>query len=67
MSDVAIVNKLIFVFDTCILGIIAGASIFGAQFYGSKDEEGLKSSFRFQVITCVAPIAAALPFWWDNY
>lgn len=36
MSGVAIVNQLIFVFSTCILGIISGASIFGAQFKEAK-------------------------------
>lgn len=52
MSGVAIVNQLIFVFNTCILGIIAGASIFGAQFYGNNDYEGLKETFRFRLVAC---------------
>lgn len=64
MSGVAIVNQLIFVFNTCILGIIAGASIFGAQFYGNGNKEGLKETFRFRIITCVLlAVAAMLIFW----
>lgn len=53
MSGVAIVNQLLFVFNICILGIIAGASIFGAQFYGKNDIEGLKETFRFRFLSCL--------------
>lgn len=60
MSGVAIVNQLIYVFNTCILGIIAGASIFGAQFYGNRDEEGLKETFCFRLAACILLAAAAL-------
>ena len=35
MTGVAIVNQLMFVFNITIFGIISGAGIFGAQFYGS--------------------------------
>lgn len=37
MSGVAIVNQLLFVFNLTIFGGLAGASIFGAQFYGKGD------------------------------
>lgn len=60
MSGVAIVNQLLFVFNICILGIIAGASIFGAQFYGSKDCEGLRETFRFRFFACVFMAVVAL-------
>lgn len=60
MSGVAIVNQLLFVFNICILGIIAGASIFGAQFYGSKDYEGLRETFRFRFFACVLMAVLAL-------
>lgn len=53
LSSVAIVNQLIFVFNVCILGIIAGASIFGAQFHGSKDYNGVRETFRFRLLACV--------------
>ncbi len=50
ISAVAIVNQLIFVFNLTIFGGISGASIFGAQFAGSGDTEGLRQSFRFKLI-----------------
>ncbi len=35
MSGVAIANQLVFIFNLCIFGAVAGAGILGAQFYGS--------------------------------
>ena len=51
MSGVAIVNQFVFVFNLCIFGGISGAGIFGAQFYGSGDDEGVRATFRFKVLT----------------
>lgn len=51
MSGVAIVNQILFVYNLALFGILSGASIFGAQFYGKGDWEGLRSAFRFK---CVA-------------
>lgn len=48
MSGVAIVNQLIFVFNLCVFGGISGAGIFGAQFYGQKNHEGVRDTFRFK-------------------
>ena len=50
MSGVAIVNKLLFVFNLCVFGATSGAGIFTAQFHGSGDEEGVRHTFRFKVI-----------------
>lgn len=50
MSGVAIVNQLINVFSICIFGAVSGAGIFGAQFYGKKDFEGVRNAFRFKLI-----------------
>ena len=50
MSGVAIVNQLIFIFNLTIFGGLSGASIFGAQFYGKGDQEGLRHSFRFRLL-----------------
>ena len=50
MSGVAIVNQLIFVYSLCIFGGLSGAGIFGAQFFGQKNEEGLRYVFRFKLI-----------------
>ena len=46
MSGVAIVNNLIFVFNMCVFGATSGAGIFTAQFHGSQDHEGIRSTFR---------------------
>lgn len=50
MSGVAIVNQLIFVYSLCIFGGLSGAGIFGAQFFGQKNNEGLRYVFRFKLI-----------------
>ena len=46
MSGVAIVNQLLFVFNLCIFGGLAGAGILTAQFYGSGDVRGQADTFR---------------------
>ncbi len=49
MSGVAIANQLIFIFYLSIFGIMAGAGIFGAQFFGKGDYEGVKNTFRLKL------------------
>ena len=49
MSGVAIVNQLLFVFNLCIFGAVSGAGIFTAQFYGCRDHEGIRRTFRFKI------------------
>ena len=49
-TGVTIVNQLMFVFNLCLFGAISGAGIFGAQFYGKGDNEGLRYSFRYKCI-----------------
>lgn len=51
MSAVAIVNQLLFVFYLCIFGSISGAGIFGAQFYGQGNMEGVRQTFRIKLVT----------------
>lgn len=53
MSGVAIVNQLMFVFNICVFGVLAGAGIFAAQFYGCKNHKGIRDAFRFKVISTV--------------
>ncbi len=50
MSGVSIVNQLFFVFNITIFGAISGPGIFGAQFYGNKNHEGVRQTFRFKII-----------------
>lgn len=49
MSGVAIVNQLMFVYFLCIFGGLSGAGIFTAQYYGQKDMEGVRHTFRYKI------------------
>lgn len=60
MSGVAIVNQLLFVFNLTIFGGLAGASIFGAQYYGKGDNNGVRYAFRFKLIYAVLITAVAV-------
>lgn len=53
MTGVAITNQLIFVFNLCIFGAVSGAGIFGAQFFGKKDYDGVHYTFRFKAVFCL--------------
>ncbi len=54
MSGVSIINGLIFVFNLCVFGASSGAGIFTAQFHGSGDHEGVRHTFRFKFLICLA-------------
>ena len=47
-------NNLFFIFTLCLYGGAAGAGIFTTQYYGSGDNEGIRHSFRFKLIACLA-------------
>ncbi len=49
MSGVAIVNQLLFVFNLCIFGGLAGPGIFSAQFFGKGDDEGVRQTMRVKL------------------
>ena len=53
MSGVSIVNGLLFVFNLCVFGACSGAGIFTAQFHGSRDDEGIRQTFRFKFLICI--------------
>ena len=57
MTGVSVVNQLLFVYNLCVFGAVAGAGIFTAQFYGQRDDEGIRQTFRFKILIC-AVIAA---------
>lgn len=70
MSGVAIVNQIIFIFNLTIFGGMSGASIFGAQYYGKGDMDGLRHTLRFRLIFAVAFGALgilALIFFGDSF
>ena len=52
MSGVSVANTLIFVFNLCIFGAVSGAGIFGAQFAGQKDTQGITHTMRFKLLSC---------------
>ena len=54
MSGVSIVNGVLFVFNLCVFGASSGAGIFTAQFHGSRDDEGIRHTFRFKILACLA-------------
>ena len=49
MSGAAIVNQLVFVYNLCIFGGVSGAGIFTAQFFGQKNHEGIRQTFRYKL------------------
>ncbi len=49
MSGVAIVNQILFVFNLCIFGGLAGIGIFTAQYYGKNDNTGIRHTFRLKI------------------
>lgn len=63
MSGVSIVNQLMFVFILCLFGVVSGAGILGAQYYGMKNMQGVKDVLRIKlVIASVAFIICTLIF-----
>ena len=60
MSGVSIANQLLFVFNLCMFGGLAGAGIFSAQFFGAKNQEGVRHCFRYKLFVCVILILLAV-------
>ena len=61
MTGVSVASQLIFIFNLTIFGAVSGAGIFGAQFFGSGDIEGLRQTFRFKIIMGIVMVLI-LPF-----
>ena len=60
ISAVAIVNQIMMVFNLSIFGGLSGASIFGAQFFGKGDIEGMRHTFRFKLYFALAGTLVAM-------
>ena len=57
LSAVSIVNQFVFIFNLVIFGATSAAGIFTAQYHGSGDEEGVRSTVRFKgIINVLASI-----------
>ncbi len=63
MSGVSIINQLIFIFNLALFGALSGAGIFTSQFYGKKDNDGIRYTVRFKlIITAIIFFAGLLIF-----
>ena len=60
MSGVSIANQLLFVFNLCMFGGLAGAGIFSAQFYGADNQDGVRHCFRYKLYVCAGLVVLAL-------
>ena len=68
MSSVSIMNQLIFVYNLTIFGGLSGASIFGAQFFGTGDWKGMRDTFRFRLLFggVVSVLAIVILWFWGD-
>ena len=53
MTGVSIVNQIMMVFNLCIFGAMSGAGIFTSQFYGKKDDDGVRSTVQYKLIAAL--------------
>ena len=62
MTGVSIANQLFFVYNLAIFGGLSGVGIFTVQYFGSKDSEGIRQTFRYKIWlgVIVTLIAAAI-------
>ncbi len=64
LSGVSIINQLFLVFNLTLFGVLSGASIFGAQFYGVLDWRGMRDTFRFRIVFGFAVTVLAMGVFW---
>lgn len=65
MTAVSIGGQLIFVFNLAIFGGLSGPGIYGAQFFGHKNIEGFRNTFRIKIwisIVCMLMGLAVFTF-----
>lgn len=60
MSGVAIINQMMVVFNVTIFGAVSGAGIFSAQYYGCKDYEGVRNSFRYKMMVGIGVLTVSI-------
>lgn len=60
MTGVSIVNSLLFVWNLCVFGGLSGIGIFTAQYCGKGDHEGVRRTFRLQIITSILLVAIGI-------
>ena len=60
ISAASIANQVMMVYSLAIFGGMSGVSIFGAQFYGKGDMDGMRHTFRYKMYFGVLCTAAAI-------
>ena len=60
ISSASIANSVLMVHMLAIFGGLSGASIFGAQFFGKHDMDGMRHTFRFKLYFGVLCSLAAI-------
>ncbi len=60
VTGVSICGQLIFVFNLAIFGAISGPGIFGAQYFGNRDIEGVRKTFRIKIWAVLFAVAIGL-------
>lgn len=60
VSGVSIINQILLVFNLAVFGAMSGVGIFTAQFYGRKNEEGIRYTLRFKLLLGLLLFGAAL-------
>ena len=60
MTGVSIVNSLLFVWNLCVFGGLSGIGIFTAQYCGKGDDEGIRRTFRLQIVLSAILVSAGL-------
>lgn len=64
IAGVSIANQILFVVMICFMGGLAGPGIFVAQYFGAKDDEGLRQSFRTKLLLAIfIGVIAFLVLW----
>lgn len=53
MSGISIVNQFMFIFNLLIFGAVSAAGIFTAQYFGNKNDTGIRQTFRFKILICI--------------
>ena len=60
ITAVSIIGQLIFVFNLAVFGGISGPGIYGAQYFGQGNKEGLRNTFRIKLWISTIILAAGM-------
>ena len=67
LGGVSIMNQLIMVYNLTLFGGLSAASIFGAQFFGKGDMDGMRHTFRFKlIISLLLTMVGCGIFWFGS-